>query len=107
MRQFIIATAMAVGLIVLWAAVLPLTAEPAAKQAVATSPAMSKAVFLCRGRNGLDQACVEALAKAFALDAKADGSDQVSNRLCRDHQQALTNLRSLTHVAKESSSVGR
>ena len=39
----------------------------AAKQAAATSPMVSKALFLCRGRNGLDQVCVGALAIALAI----------------------------------------
>jgi hypothetical protein len=92
MRQFIKAAAAVVGLIALWAAILPLTAEPATKQAAAASPAMSKALFLCRGRNGLDQACVGALAKALALDAKADAPTQVSDRRCQADHKALVTL---------------
>ena len=72
MRQFIIAAAVAVGLIAFWAAILPLTAEPATRQATATTPGMSRALFLCRRPNGLDQACVGALAKALTLDAKTN-----------------------------------
>jgi hypothetical protein len=92
MRRFFIASAVVVGLIALWAAILPLTAEPAAKQAAATSPAMSKALFLCRGRNGLDQVCVGALAKALALDAKADASTRVSDRRCQADDKVLATL---------------
>lgn len=55
MRQFIIAAAMAVGLIAVWAALLPLTAQPAPKpDAVSSSAAFSKALFLCKGKNGID-----------------------------------------------------
>jgi hypothetical protein len=72
MRQFIVAAAVAVGLIALWAAILPLTAETATKRAAATSPAISKALLLCRRQNGLAQACVGALANALVLDAQAD-----------------------------------
>ena len=72
MRQFIMAAAVAVGLIAFWAAIPPLTAEPATQQATATSSGMSRALFLCRRQNGLDQACVGALAKALTLDAKTD-----------------------------------
>ena len=71
MRQFIIAAAVAVGLIAFWAAILPLTAEPATQQATAAPAGMSRALFVCR-QNGLDQACVGALAKALTLDAKTD-----------------------------------
>ena len=56
MRQFTIAAAVAVGLVALWAAVLPLTTAPATKQAAATSPAVSAALFPRRGRNGPDHA---------------------------------------------------
>ena len=91
MRQFIIAAAVAVGLIALWAAVVPLTAEPATQQAPAASPGMSKALFLCRGHNGLDQVCVGALVKALALDAKADASTPVSDRRCRGDLRVLGN----------------
>ena len=92
MREFTIAAAVAVGLVALWAAVLPLTTAPATKQAAATSPAMSAALFLCRGRNGPDQACVLALAKALMLDAKTGAPIQVSDRRCRADQQVLANL---------------
>ena len=69
MRQFIIAAALALGLVALWAAILPLTAQPAPSQATVSSPAMSKALFLCRGPNGIDRTCAAALAKALVLDA--------------------------------------
>jgi hypothetical protein len=91
MRQYIIAAAAALGLVALWAAVLPLSAEHTTKRAAATSPAMSKALFLCRGQNGLDRACMEALAKALVLDAKSDAAAQVSDQSCLADQQMLAN----------------
>lgn len=93
MRQFIIAAAVAGCLIALSAAMLPLTAESAAKQVVAArSPAIPKALSLCRGQNGLDQACVGALAKALVLNAKSDALTQFSDRRCPADQQVLANL---------------
>ena len=92
MRQFIIASAMAAGLIALWAAILPLTAEPATKPPAPTSPAMSKALFLCRGKNGLDRACVAALVRALALDARADASTRVRDRSCPVGKQVPTDV---------------
>jgi hypothetical protein len=92
MRQFIKASAVAIGLIAFWAAVLPLTPDRATKQAAAASPAMSEALFLCRGQNGPDHACVLALAKALMLDAKTGAPIQVSDRRCRAGQQVLANL---------------
>jgi hypothetical protein len=91
MRQFIVAAAVAVGLIALWAAILPLTAETATKRAAATSSAITKALLLCRGQNGLAQACVGALANALVLDAQADRT-QVCDRRCQTDQQVLANL---------------
>jgi hypothetical protein len=93
MRPFTIAGSIAAGLIALWAAILPLTAQPAATHATATPPAMSRALFLCRGRNGLDQACVRALAQALALGAKADAPTQASRRQCRVDKQLFANLK--------------
>jgi hypothetical protein len=61
----------------------------AAKQAAATSPMVSKALFLCRGRNGLDQVCVGALAKALALDAKADVSTREATGAARSTTRYL------------------
>lgn len=92
MRQFIIASAVAVGLIALWAAILPLTAEPATKPPAAASPAMSKALFLCRGQNGLDQACVAVLVRALALDARAAASTRVRDRSCPVGKQVPTDV---------------
>ena len=84
MRQFIVAAAIAFGLIAIWAVILPLTAQPAPAQSNVTAAAMSRALFLCRGANGLDRACVAMLAKALVLDAKdAKTTTQVSDRFCR------------------------
>jgi len=90
MRQFFIAAAMALGLIALWAAILPLTAQPAPKQA---PPAMSKALFLCRGAAGIDRACAAALAKAMVLDTQEDAATPVSERSCRADRQVLASMR--------------
>ena len=92
MRRYIVTAAMAIGLIALWAAMLPLAAEPAARHSGATSPAISKALFLCRGRSGLDQACAGALAKALVLGARSDAPARVSGRFCRADPQLLANL---------------
>jgi len=69
MRRIIIAAALAVGLVVLWAVVLPLAAQPALEPVGATSPPLSNALFLCRGPNGIDRACAASLARALVLDA--------------------------------------
>ena len=83
MRQFIVAAAIALSLIAIWAVILPLTAQPAPAQSNVTTSAMSRALFLCRGANGLDRACVAMLAKALVLDTKDTRTTQVNDRFCR------------------------
>ena len=92
MRQFVIAAAMAMGLIALWAAILPLTAQPAPPHAAPPAPALSKALFLCRGPHGIDQACAAALAKAAVLDATESAATKASERTCRMDRQALASI---------------
>jgi hypothetical protein len=70
--------------------ILPLTAQPAPAQA--TSPAMSKAMFLCRGANGIDRTCAAALASALVLDATETAPSHASDRICPVDRQMLTRL---------------
>ena len=92
MRQFIIAAALAVGLVALWAAILPLTAQPAPTQTAVSSPALSKALFLCRGPNGIDRTCAAALAKALVLDASGNTATRVNDRFCHIDRETLASL---------------
>lgn len=92
MRQFIIAAAMAMGLIALWAAILPLTAQPAPKPVTATSPALSKALFLCRGPNGIDRACAAALARALVIEQPGRTAAQAEGRSCRTDPALFASL---------------
>ncbi len=82
MRQIIIAAAMAIGLVALWALILPLTAQPAPKPASASSIALSKALFLCRGRNGIDRACTTALARALVIEQPNRTATPAEDRAC-------------------------
>lgn len=91
MRKFIIAAAMAIALVALWAVILPLTAQPASKQTAALST-VSKALFLCRGPNGIDRACAAQLAKALVLEASDTKPDDVNDRVCRADPQVLAKL---------------
>ena len=86
MRRFIAAAALAIGLVALWAVILPLTAQPAPR--AAGSPALSKALFLCRGPHGIDNACAAALAKAVVIDQSADHPATATKRSCRADPQA-------------------
>src|SRR5262245_28445440 len=94
MRRFIIVAVMALGLVALWAAIVPLTAEPAPAQNAANSPAMAKALFLCRGPSGIDRACAAALAQALVLDAAPTNgaATRVSDRFCHIDRQMLASL---------------
>jgi hypothetical protein len=92
MRQMLIAAGIAMGLIALWAAILPLTAQPAPAQPAVSAPAMSKALFLCRGPNGVDRTCAAALAKALVLESSDTRVTQVSSRQCHVDRQILAGL---------------
>jgi|SRR4051812_2274901 hypothetical protein len=93
MRRFIMAAALAIGLVALWAAVLPLTAEPATRSAAgAGSPALSKALFLCRGPNGIDRACAASLARALVLDASDKAPTKISDRICPVDPQVFAGI---------------
>jgi hypothetical protein len=92
MRRFLIAAVMAGGLIALWAAILPLTAQPAPKPD--HSPALSKALFLCHGPHGIDQTCATALARALVLEPPDTGTTttRVSNQFCRANPQLFASV---------------
>jgi hypothetical protein len=92
MRPFIIAVIVALVLTVLWSAILPLTAQPGPAQASVTSPAISKALFLCRGPNGIDRTCTAALAKALVLEQSGDAVTHLSDRICHADRQMLAIL---------------
>ena len=92
MRQIIVAAVMALGLIALWAAILPLTAEPAPKHAAIDSPALAKALFLCRGPNGIDRTCAASLARALVLDGSDGAATRVSDRVCHVDRQMRASL---------------
>lgn len=82
MRNIILAAAIAIGLVLIWAAILPLTAQPAPAQNPQASPALSKALFLCRHGNTIDRACAAALAKALVLDEPTAGATHSSAPAC-------------------------
>jgi hypothetical protein len=82
---------MALGLVALWAAIVPLTAQPApaavapaavTPMPVTSSPAMSKALFLCRSQHGIDKACAAALAKALVIEQPEHTVSPAAERAC-------------------------
>jgi len=80
MRPILIATAIAGGLVALWVGLVPLTAQSAPKPPSLASSALSKALILCRGANGIDHACTTALARALTAEAPATAA----KRTCQD-----------------------
>jgi len=93
MRRFIIAATMTGGLIAMWAAILPLTAQPAPPSTTGVhAPALSKALFLCHGPRGIDQNCANALARALVLDAPDSRITQVSTQFCHVDPQLFASL---------------
>jgi hypothetical protein len=86
------AVIVALVLIVFWSAILPLTAQPSRAQASVTSPAVLKALFLCRGPIGIDRACTAALARALVLEQSDDAVTHVSDRICHADGQMLAIL---------------
>ncbi len=92
MRKFIVAAAMAIGLIALWAAILPLTAQPAAMHTAVTPTTVSRALFLCRGPNGVDYACAAALAKALVFEAADKQPSEAGDRMCHADPRMLADL---------------
>jgi hypothetical protein len=93
MRQIIIAIAIASGLVALWAAIVPLTAQPAPKPTSATSPALSKALFLCRGPNGIDRTCTTALARALMVEQPARTTVKADAQSCPADPDVLSPVR--------------
>ena len=92
MRQFIAATATATALVGLWAVLLPLAAQPAPNPAPSGAPALSRALFLCRGPNGIDRTCAAALAQAMGPNAAGDRTGRVAHRVCHVDRNTLANL---------------
>ena len=85
MRQFIAAAALA-------AVLLPLAAEPAPRPAASAAPAFSRAMFLCRGPNGIDRTCAAALAQAVVLNPAGEGTRRIADRVCHVDHATLANL---------------
>ena len=92
MRPIIIAGTAAVGLVALWVAILPLTSGPVNTRTAATSPAMNKALVFCRSHNGLEQACLGALARALVLDDGTAAPVSVGVRRCKADPRAFASV---------------
>lgn len=85
MLRFIVGAALAPGVLVLWSAILPLSAQPmpAARTPSIASPDMSDALLPCRTQNGIDRACAVALAKALLIERPERDAMPAADRVCR------------------------
>ena len=79
MQRFIGTAVLALGLVTLRAVILPLTTQPVS---TGSSPAMSKALFLCRTQQGIDQTCAAALAKALVIGQPKRNATAAADRTC-------------------------
>jgi hypothetical protein len=93
MRPVITAIAIASGLVALWAAIVPLTAQPAPKSISAASPALSKALFLCRGPNGIDRGCTAALVRALMTEQSTQAAATADAPSCHLDPATLSPVR--------------
>jgi hypothetical protein len=65
MRRFFISGVMVLGYATLWAGMLQPATQPVSSN---TSPAMSKALFLCHRQQNLGQTCMGALVNALVAE---------------------------------------
>jgi hypothetical protein len=77
MRRFFISVVLALGSVAVWAAM-----PPPATQPVTTSPAMSKALFLCHRQQGVGQTCVAALVNALVIEQSKQAATATADRTC-------------------------
>ena len=84
MRRLIAIAALARGMAVMRAAILPLTAQ---QVSAAASPTMWKALFFCRRPHRIDQTCAIALTKALLIDLPKHDAAVATDRACRPGSQ--------------------
>jgi hypothetical protein len=83
MPRFITAAALALGLVTLSGAIMPLATKAAS---IEPPPGMSRALFLCRTRHGIDETCAAALASALINEQSKHDATAVrtgAERACR------------------------
>lgn len=85
-RRVSIAAALALGLVALWAAILPLAAQPVS---ITQSPAMSTALFLCRTQRSIDHTCAAALANALIMEQLGRDATTTADRACHTDPRTL------------------
>jgi hypothetical protein len=92
MRRFITAAALALGLVTLLTAIMPLATKAAS---IAPPPAMSRALFLCYTRHGIDETCAAALASALISEQSKHDATAVTTggeRACHLDPQTVRRI---------------
>jgi hypothetical protein len=84
MRRLIAIAALALGMVVVREAILPLTAQHVS---AAGSPTMGRALFFCRRQHSTDQICVTALTKALFIGQPEHDTAVATDRACRPGSQ--------------------
>jgi hypothetical protein len=85
MQRLIITAALAFGLVRV--AVLPLAAQQVSST---LDPAMSRALFLCRTQQGIDQKCAAGLAKALLIEQPKRDATAIADRNCHLDPRAFS-----------------
>jgi hypothetical protein len=79
MRRSIITAALALGLVAIWTANAPLATQ---QVSTSSSPAMAKALFLCRTQHGIDQTCAAALTQVLVIEQRKHDATAAADRAC-------------------------
>jgi hypothetical protein len=79
MRRSIITAALALALVALWVAIVPLATH---QVSISPSPVMAKALCLCRTQQGIDQTCAVALTQALIIERPKHDATAAADRAC-------------------------
>jgi hypothetical protein len=94
MRRSIIAAAFALALVALWAAIVPLSTR---QVSTGSSPAMAKALSLCRTQQGIDQTCAAALTQALVIEQRKHDTTTAADRACHADPRTFPQNQELVH----------
>jgi hypothetical protein len=80
MRRFIPIAVLALGLVTIWVAILPLDREPIL---ITSSPAVAGALFICHTQHDIDHMCAAALVKALIIEQPNRDPLAIVDRACQ------------------------
>jgi hypothetical protein len=85
MRRFIPIAVLALGLVTIWVAILPLDREPIL---ITSSPAVAGALFICHTQHDIDHMCAAALVKALIIEQPNRDPLAIVGRACQINSYA-------------------